>query len=126
MFTLLQTVLSLYTEIWSLYLGILFVATVMFFPGGLAGLLAIHVLPWKLGKIGHLVEPYAKMALPALALVLSSAAVLEILFHKRHASVGDDEMTLFWITFDSHQNLPLIAMAVVVSVIGWLSSPHHR
>ncbi|WP_322866427.1 branched-chain amino acid ABC transporter permease [Aquicoccus sp. G2-2] len=36
-FTLLQTVLSLYTEIWALYLGILFVATVMFFLRGWPG-----------------------------------------------------------------------------------------
>ncbi|MDU8928701.1 branched-chain amino acid ABC transporter permease [Alisedimentitalea sp. MJ-SS2] len=118
-FTLLQTVLSLYTEIWSLYLGILFVATVMFFPGGLAGLLAMHVLPWKLGKLGHLIAPYAKMFLPAIAFVLSSAAVLEILFHRRHASVGDHEMTLYGITFDSHHLLPLIAALALAAVSFW-------
>ena len=32
-FTLLQTVLSLQTELWAFYAGTLFVATVMFFPG---------------------------------------------------------------------------------------------
>ena len=39
-FTLLRTVLGLETELWALYVGILFLVTVMYFPGGLAGLLA--------------------------------------------------------------------------------------
>ena len=41
-FTLLQTVLSLQTELWQLYLGVMFVATVMYFPDGLAGLIVLH------------------------------------------------------------------------------------
>lgn len=121
-FTLLQTVLSLYTEIWSLYLGILFVATVMFFPFGLAGLLGMHILPWKLGRLGQLVVPYAKMLIPALAVVFGLAAILEILFHARHAGIGDEEMTLFGLTFNSHDILPLLT-AVVVFVVGiWAAS----
>lgn len=112
-FTLLQTVLGLYTEIWALYLGILFVATVMFFPGGLAGLLAIHVLPWKLGRIGLLGAPYAKLFLPVVGFVLSAAAVLEILFHVRHAAAGDGAMSLYGIGFDSHSAMPMIVALVV-------------
>jgi branched-chain amino acid transport system permease protein len=119
-FTMLSTILSLYTEIWALYLGILFVATVMFFPGGLAGLLAMHVLPWKLGRIGRLGAPYAKMLVPALMAVLGSAAALEILFHARHAGLGEEEMDLFGMTFDSHAWWPL-TLAIVVAVAGiWL------
>lgn len=117
-FTLLQTVLSLYTEIWSLYLGILFLATVMFFPGGLAGVLAMHMLPWKLGRIGQLVVPYAKMLIPALAMIFGTAAVLEILFHARHAGVGQEEMTLFGLTFGSHDPLPLVT-AIAIMVAGF-------
>ena len=37
LFTLLQTMLSLQTELLQLYLGALFVATVMYFPGGACG-----------------------------------------------------------------------------------------
>ena len=107
-FTLLQTVLSLYTEIWQLYLGILFVLTVMFFPTGLTGLIAMHFRPWNLGKAGLLIRPYAVMALPALVFVMSAVALMEILFHARHASIGDEEMSLFGITFNSHSPAPLI------------------
>lgn len=114
-FTLLQTVLSLYTGIWQLYLGVLFLMTVMFFPAGLTGLIAIHFRSYHLGKIGILIRPYLKMLVPVLTFILSSAAVLEILFHAKHAALGDEEMSLYWITFNSHSYLPL-GIAVVVLI----------
>ncbi|MDQ2093688.1 branched-chain amino acid ABC transporter permease [Rhodalgimonas zhirmunskyi] len=115
-FTLLQTVLGLYTELWGLYLGILFLATVMFFPFGLTGLIAMHIAPWKMGKIGHLVVPYAMLFFPAVLAILSGAAFMEILFHIREAGVGDSEMSLYGITFDSHAIWPM-ATAIVVFVV---------
>ena len=107
---MLQTVLSLYAEIWQLYLGILFVLTVMFFPTGLTGLIAMHIRPWKLGKIGLLSGSYSKMALPALVFVGSGVALLEILFHARHASLGEEQISLFGVTFNSHDWLPMIVV----------------
>lgn len=112
-FTLLQSVLSLYTEIWQLYLGILFLLTVMFFPAGLTGLIAIHIQPYKFGNLGLLLAPYGKMIVPALVFVLSSAAVMEILFHAREAAIGDEEMSLYGMTFNSHGILPMVISLVL-------------
>jgi branched-chain amino acid transport system permease protein len=120
-FTLLQTVLSLQTEIWQLYLGTLFVATVMFFPRGLAGVLMMHVVPYKLGKLGTLVVPYIKVLVPAAIGILGCAALLEIVFHLRHASVGDHEMTLFWTTFDSHSPTPTILALIAAAGGIWVA-----
>ncbi|MCA0873361.1 branched-chain amino acid ABC transporter permease [Seohaeicola saemankumensis] len=121
LFTLLQTVLSLQTELWALYLGALFVVTVMFFPGGLAGLIMMHTMPLKFGKLGSLVGPYLKTLVPGAIGILGLAAALEIVFHLRHAALGDSEMTLFWTTFDSHSVAPL-AIAVIAAVGGfWLA-----
>ena len=112
-FTLVQTVLSLQTELWAFYAGSLFLATVMFFPGGLAGLLMMHGPVFKLGKAKLLIEPYFKTLLPAAIGILGLCALVEMTFHFRHATKGDNEMTLFWTTFDSHTVLPwLIALAV--------------
>lgn len=112
-FTLLQTVLSLETELWAFYTGALFLATVMYFPGGLAGLLMMHVPIFRLGNQKMLVMPYLKTLVPGLIGTLGVAALVEMTFHYRHASVGDNEMTLFWTTFDSHTILPwLIVIAV--------------
>tara|TARA_R110002072_G_scaffold25582_5_gene85847 strand:+ start:23 stop:1273 length:1251 start_codon:yes stop_codon:yes gene_type:complete len=116
-FTLLQTVLSLQTELWAFYVGALFLATVMFFPGGLAGLIMMHVPAFRLGKAGLLVVPYIKTLVPAAIGTLGLCALLEMTFHVRHAATGDNEMTLFWMTFDSHAILPWI-IAIAITVIG--------
>ncbi|PCI05165.1 MAG: branched-chain amino acid ABC transporter permease [Hyphomicrobiales bacterium] len=119
-FTLLQTVLSQYTEIWQLYLGALFVATVMFFPAGLTGLLAMHIQPFKLGKSSLLLRPYMRMLVPILVCFLSIAALLETAFHARHAPIGENEMNLFGIVFDSHGVLPWVVIVVLVLGSGFL------
>lgn len=113
-FTLLQTVLGLQTDLWALYVGALFVLTVMFFPGGLAGVLMMHAIPIKLGKFSLLVGPYLRTLLPGLIGVLATACLLELLFHVRHSPAGDGEMTLFWITFDSHAILPWVVVIVLM------------
>ncbi len=119
-FTLLRTVLSLHTDLWTLYVGGLFVLTVMFFPGGLTGVLAMHITPLRLGKIGLLYEPYARMALPAIVLLGSSAALLEMLFHVRHAGVGDHQMSLFWTEFSTDAIMPWIVVLVALGASAYL------
>lgn len=116
-FTLVQTVLSLQTELWAFYAGTLFVATVMFFPGGLAGLMMMHVPVFRLGKAKMLILPYIKTLVPATIGVLGLCALVEMTFHFRHAATGDHEMTLFWTTFDSHTVLPWI-VAIAITVVG--------
>lgn len=116
-FTLVQTVLSLETELWAFYAGILFVATVMYFPGGLAGLIMMHVPALRLGKLGSLTMPYIKTLIPGAIGILGAAGLVEMIFHARHASVGDEEMTIFWTTFNTHDILPWV-VAIAVTVIG--------
>ncbi|MEQ6250863.1 branched-chain amino acid ABC transporter permease [Sulfitobacter sp. HNIBRBA3233] len=115
-FTLLQTVLSLQTELWAFYAGVLFVATVMFFPGGLAGLIMMHVPAFKLGKARLLIVPYLKTFVPGLIGVFGLAALVEMTFHVRHSAQGDNDITVYWTTFDTHSALPWIlfgAMALI-------------
>ncbi len=115
-FTLLQTVLSLETELWAFYAGTLFLATVMYFPGGLAGLLMMHVPVFRLGNQKKLIMPYLKTLLPGAIGVLGVAALVEMIFHYRHAALGDNEMTIFWTTFDSHAILPWVVVGVVTAL----------
>ncbi len=119
-FTLLQTVLSLQTELWQLYVGGLFVATVMFFPGGLAGVLMMHVPAFRNGKAGQLVVPYIKTLIPAAIGILALAALLELVYHVRHAIVGNEEMTIYWTTFNSHSPVPWIVAVVVAIIAFWV------
>ena len=119
-FTLLQTVLSLETELWQLYVGFLFLATVMFFPGGLAGLMAMHVPVVKLGKMNTLIVPYIKTLVPGAIGLLALSGLIEVIFHAKHATADDHVMSIYWTTFSTHDILPWVVLAVL-SVGGiWL------
>jgi len=120
-FTLLQTVLSLETELWQLYVGALFVATVMFFPGGIAGVIMMHAPSVLLGKARLLVVPYIKTLVPGVLGVLGAAGFIEIIFHRRHAAIGDEAMILFWTDINSHAIAP-VAITLAVAIVGfWLA-----
>jgi branched-chain amino acid transport system permease protein len=120
-FTLVQTVLSLQTDLWAFYAGILFVATVMYFPGGLAGLLMMHVPALRLGKAHLLFRPYLKTLVPGFFTAMGAAALVEMIHHSRHAFAGDEEMTVFWITFDSQSLLPWLVVIAIIGVGFWLT-----
>lgn len=128
-FTLLQTVLSLHTELWALYLGSMFLATVMFFPQGLTGLIMMHVGPWKLGNMSKLVVPYIKTILPGMVGVLGVVFLMEIIVHMREAAEGDDMMSIFGIDFSSHSPLAWIicgALALGGILIARANAPELR
>ena len=76
--TLVNSVLSHYTDLWMLYLGIMFVLTVMFLPNGLTGFLMMHRTPWHLGKMHLLVKPYILTAIPGAVFALSLLAMVEM------------------------------------------------
>ena len=118
-FTILQTILSLQTELWQLYTGALFIVTVMFFPSGLTGVLAMHMQVFRSGKLTGLIAPYFKTVIPAAISIFALAGLCEIIFHSRNAATGESQMTLYWTTFDSHHPAPWI-IALVVMVAGFL------
>ncbi len=120
-FTMLQTILSLHTELWQLYTGALFLAAVMFFPSGLAGVMAMHVPVIRSGKAAGLIVPYVRTMLPAGVCILGAVVMCEILVHGRTAAVGEPEMTLFGVTFDSSNPLSWSA-ALAVAVVGFVAA----
>ena len=93
-FTLLQTVLGFQTHLWELYLGVVFVGMVMFFPAGLSGIIMAHAPAMALGKLGLLVRPYLTCVLPGILGTLGLAALVEMIFHMREAPAGDHSRML--------------------------------
>lgn len=120
-FTLLQTVLSLETELWQLYVGVLFLATVMFFPGGLAGLMAMHVPVVKLGKMNMLIMPYIKTLVPGAVGLLALSGLIEVIFHAKHATADDHKMSIFWTSFSTHDILPWVVLIALTMGGLWLA-----
>ena len=56
--TYLQNMLSDVTEVWQLYFGLMFVAAVMYAPGGLAGLVMMHGPLWRAGTLRWVLPAY--------------------------------------------------------------------
>ena len=79
-------------------------------------MLMMHVPVFRLGNQKKLIMPYLKTLLPGAIGILGVAALVEMIFHYRHAALGDNEMTIFWTTFDSHAILPWVITSVITVV----------
>mgnify|MGYP006121630303 FL=1 len=76
--TLMNSLLSNYSELWMLYLGIMFLLTVMYLPRGFAGFIMMHQLAWVRGNMKLLIKPYLVTTIPALLFTLCTIALIEM------------------------------------------------
>ena len=76
--TLMNSLLSNYSDLWMLYLGIMFLLTVLFLPRGFAGFIMMHQVAWVKGSIKQLALPYLLTGIPAFLLMLSAIALVEM------------------------------------------------
>lgn len=76
--TLMNSLLSNYSELWMLYLGIMFLLTVMFLPRGFAGFIMMHQIAWVRGNMKMLIKPYIITGIPALLFALCTIALIEM------------------------------------------------
>ena len=76
--TLMNSLLSNYSQLWLLYLGVLFVLTVMFLPRGFAGFIMMHQVAWVSGTLRRLALPYLITGFPAFIFILASVAMIEL------------------------------------------------
>lgn len=120
-FTLLQTLLSNYTEIWQLYVGVMFVLTVMYVPQGLTGIIAMHIPIYKMGRLSGLIVPYIKAGIPVSLCLTGIVGFLEMIHHVRAASVGDTEMSLIGIEMNTHSFVPWIVILLLVLIGGFFT-----
>ena len=76
--TLMNSLLSNYSELWMLYLGIMFVLTVLFLPRGFAGFIMMHQIAWVRGKLSSLVIPYLITSIPSFLFLMACVAMIEM------------------------------------------------
>jgi branched-chain amino acid transport system permease protein len=113
--TWLQVSLSDYTTAWMLYLGLLFMGIVAFVPGGLAGLVMIHLSALRTRAIASIVRSYL-LALPfALAASLGAVTLIEIAYRRTTDPEAGPLMRLFWIPMDTAKPWPWLAAAAVTA-----------
>ena len=78
--TLLQSALSTYTQAWLLYFGLFFLIIILYSPGGIANILAIHAPVIKARLFKSLASSYLIIFLASVPLIVGTIAVIEILY----------------------------------------------
>ncbi len=113
-YTLLSTVLSNFTEIWLMYVGIIFVLTILYVPSGLTGILVMHSAIVKAKKFSRLLPAYGKMALPVIGILLGIIGLLEIAHFAHNTTADEMTMSLFFVTIDTSSLLPWVFFTTIL------------
>jgi branched-chain amino acid transport system permease protein len=100
--TLLQSGVSLLSNSWLVYVGVLFIAMVIFAPGGLAGIILAHEPLARGGRLGRLTIPYLRLVPGGLAVLLGSVGLVELLSFLTIGAAQGKKLVLFGSAIDVH------------------------
>ncbi|MCO5107568.1 MAG: branched-chain amino acid ABC transporter permease [Burkholderiaceae bacterium] len=115
-FVFFAVALSDYTKAWQFYLGVFFVAMVMFAPGGVASLILMNLRVMKHRLFARLRDPYAGVLLSGLILLVGVVMVVEMSYHLTLNFASGSKMRLFGFPIDSAApEIWLLAIGVVVA-----------
>jgi branched-chain amino acid transport system permease protein len=117
--TLLSLGLSDLTTVWQLYFGLLFIAIVMYAPGGITGLLMMHRPLIRGGTLGKVLPSYVIAFVPTLALVIGLMLGIESVVHYTMNSMDDPNIKAFGIPFNAASPVTW-AISLVLVVGGFL------
>ncbi len=118
--TFLQVMLSDATEIWQLYLGLLFIVMVSFAPGGIAGLIAMHAPVWRARLLHRLLPAYALALLLGLITFAGAALALEMAYRLSAGSEGGTAFRFLHVPVDAASAAPW-SLAALLAVPGFLA-----
>ncbi len=115
---ILDSTLADYTEAWVLYLGIVFVAIVMFTPGGLAGLIVMHEPVWRtdVRLLRTLALPYFLAILSSIITAIGIIGLIEMIYFITIIAIGHTDMHLFGIAVNVNEVLPWLACLGLIGV----------
>ena len=114
--TWLQVSLSDYTTAWQLYLGLFFVAAVLFAPGGLAGLLLMHRPILGTSAFTAVLKSYAAAVVPALVAACGAILLLEMNYRRATQLEAGAHMRLFGIDLDTSTPWPWLAGIALLGI----------
>ena len=115
--TLLQSMLSNYTQAWLLYFGLFFLVIIMFSPGGIANLIALHKPVWNAGLVKRLLPSYAIAAIAGLVMLAGFFALIEMIYHFEAKETSSKSFSYFGLILDPLQARYWVGCAIVF-VIG--------
>jgi branched-chain amino acid transport system permease protein len=115
----LQVMLSDVTKIWQLYFGLLFIATVMFAPQGIAGLMMMHRPLWRHRTLHKVLVAYAITLLPALAALAGAVLMIEMTYRLAVKAADGLGITFFGMAM-SADHLAAWLAAAALAVVGFV------
>ena len=118
--TWLQVSLSDYTTAWQLYLGLFFMAIVLYAPGGLAGLILMHEPIVRTRAFAGVLGSYALAAIPAVVAMAGAVALLEINYRLSTQPEAGSRMKLYGISIDTSTPWPWL-VAGLCMLGGWFA-----
>lgn len=108
--TLMNSLLSNYTDLWMLYLGILFLLTVLFLPKGFAGFIMMHRVAWLQRRIGKLVLPYLATGIPAMLFMATCVLMLEL------SHLEDESLSVLSIDLSASSPFTWIGLLLIATI----------
>ena len=114
-FVFFVVALSGFTQAWLLYLGLFFVAMVLYAPGGIASLILMQLAVIRAGRFRELVLPYLLAAAAALVALAGLIGIVEMVYRISDENL-DTAMNLAGIAFDAKSTPPWIVFSLVLAV----------
>ncbi len=119
--TLMQSVVSLWSNSWLVYVGIMFIGIVAFAPAGLAGIIESHGPVARAGRLSHLIVPYVRMAIPALAVLFGFVGLVELASFATIGAAQGRKLAMFGTEIAAFTATPwLVSVACLVLGGIWL------
>jgi branched-chain amino acid transport system permease protein len=120
--TLMQSGVSLMSNSWLVYVGVLFIAMVTFAPAGLTGIVLEHTPIMRAGLLRRLVWPYARILVPGLIMLFGFVGLVELMSFLTIGMAQGKRFELFGHTIDIYSIAPwLISIVCLVGGGFWLA-----
>jgi branched-chain amino acid transport system permease protein len=110
--TLLQSGVSLMSNSWLVYVGVLFISMVIFAPSGIMGLVMAHGPIVRAGQLGRLAVPYVRVLVPGILMVSGFVGLVELTSFLTIGAAQGKSLVLFGNKIDIHATLPWLFATV--------------
>jgi branched-chain amino acid transport system permease protein len=117
--TFLSLGLSDLTPVWQLYFGLIFIAVVVFAPGGITGLFMMHRPLLKAGTLTQVLPSYLVALVPTLAMIAGLILSIETIVHYTENPSEDPHIKAFGVSFDAASRY-IWSLAAILLVGGFL------
>jgi len=104
--TLLQSWVSLLSNSWLVYVGVMFIGMVIFAPEGLAGILMAHKPLHERGQMRRLIGPYLRLLPCSVAVAFGFVGIVELTSFLTIGLAQGKKLTIGGTNIDVHTMLP--------------------